>query len=357
MENMGLEKMNNVILEDLQVIGQEIRRQAPLLEGKTLLVAGGGGFLGGYFLDVVSFLNENILKEKCRLICLDNFISGKKERVAHLVSKDYFEFINHNLVLPFSCQEPVDFIVHAASIASPAFYRKYPLETIEVNTLGTLHLLKLAKEKNVKSFLYLSSSEIYGDPPAEHIPTPETYWGNVSSVGPRACYDESKRLAETLSMVFFREYGLPVKIARPFNVYGPGLRLDDKRVIPDFLSNALKNETITMYSDGTDTRSFCYVSDAITGFFKILLSDFNGETFNVGSDVREISISDLAQVISGLFNNKIKVVHKSNPDSDYLVDNPHRRFPDLTKIRTLLNYKPNVDLQEGLRRLIQWYKL
>lgn len=353
MENMAIDK---IISKDVQEISEAIKEKAFVLEGKTLLVAGGGGFLGSYFLDVVAFLNENFLKEKCRLICLDNFVSGTKERLERLASKDYFKSINHNLILPFSCEEPVDFIVHAASIASPFFYRKYPLETIEVNALGTLNLLRLAKEKSVKSFLYLSSSEIYGDPLPEHIPTPETYWGNVSSLGPRACYDESKRLAETLCMVFFRKYGLPVKIARPFNVYGPGLRLDDKRVIPDFLGNALNKEAITMYSQGTDTRSFCYVSDAVTGFFKILLSDFNGEPFNVGSDEREISMSDLAQVIRGLFDNKIKLVQKNNPDSDYLVDNPRRRCPDLTKIRKLLNYKPIVDLEAGLSRLIHWYK-
>lgn len=354
---MGLEKMNKIILGDVRGISEEIRREAQLLEGKTLLVTGGGGFLGGYFLDVVAFLNENVLKEKCRLICLDNFISGKEDRLSHLESKAYFESVNHNLAFPFSWKDDIDFIVHAASIASPTFYRKYPIETIEVNALGTLHLLRLAKEKKVKSFLYLSSSEIYGDPPAEHVPTPETYWGNVSSVGPRACYDESKRLAEALCMIFFREFGLPVKIARPFNVYGPGLRLDDKRVIPDFLGNALRGEAITMYSDGTDTRSFCYVSDAITGFFKILLSDYNGEAFNVGSDGEEISMKKLAQVVSELFDNSIETIHQKNLDRNYLTDNPRRRYPDLTKMRKLLQYEPKVNLRTGLQRLIEWYTL
>lgn len=354
---MGLEKMDKIILGDVRGISEEVSRQASLLEGKTLLVAGGGGFLGGYFLDVLSFLNENVLKEKCRLICLDNFISGKEDRLSHLESKDYFESVHHNLALPFFYRGDIDFIIHTASIASPTFYRKYPIETIEVNALGTLHLLRLAKEKHVKSFLYLSSSEIYGDPPPEHVPTPETYWGNVSSVGPRACYDESKRLAETLCMVFSREYGLPVKIARPFNVYGPGLRLGDKRVIPDFLGNALRGDAITMYSKGTDTRSFCYVSDAITGFFKILLSDYNGEAFNVGSDAEEVSMEKLAQVVSELFDNSIEIIHKENPDRNYLADNPRRRCPDLTKMRKLLHYEPKVDLRTGLGRLIEWYKL
>lgn len=350
--------MDKIIFDDVQqIISDEIKKEALILEGKTLLVAGGSGFIGGYFLDVVSFLNEKYFDKKCKLICLDNLISGKESRISHLLPKDYFKFINHNLSLPFRYKGDIDFIIHAASIASPTFYRKYPIETIEVNVLGTRNLLQLAVEKKAKSFLYLSSSEIYGDPSPENIPTPETYWGNVSSIGPRACYDESKRLAETMCMIFFNKYNLPVKIARPFNVYGPGLRLEDKRVLPDFLKNALNGEPIIMYSDGTDTRSFCYISDAIRGFFKILLSNFNGETFNVGNDSEEISMGNLAKVISELFDNKTEIVYKKSSDRNYLKDNPRRRCPDLTKIRKLLNYEHKINLKTGLKKIIEWYKL
>lgn len=347
--------MDKIISEDIQQISDEIKKEASVLEGKTLLVTGGSGFICSYFLDVVSFLNENYFNKKCKLICLDNLISGKKDRIEHLLSKDYFEFIEHDVSTPFNYPGKIDFIIHGASIVSPYFYRKYPIKTIDANALGARYLLQLALDKKAKSFLYLSSSEIYGNPSPENIPIPETYWGNVSCTGPRACYDESKRLAETLCMVFFNEYNLPTKIARPFNIYGPGLRLDDKRVVPDFVNDALKGGPIVMYSQGKDTRSFCYISDAIVGLFKILLSDFNGEAFNIGRG-GETSVAELAETINELFDNKLKIIHKESHDPNYLKDNPQRRCPDLTKMKKLLNYEPKIDLKTGLKRIIEWYK-
>jgi dTDP-glucose 4,6-dehydratase/UDP-glucuronate decarboxylase len=203
--------------------------------------------------------------------------------------------------------------------------------------------------------LFMSTSEIYGDPPPDMIPTNEDYRGNVSCTGPRACYDESKRLGETLCVNFFRARGAPVKIARPFNVYGPGLRLNDRRVIPDLFTGAFSKKEIIMYSDGTPTRSFCYVTDAISGFAKILLSDHNGESFNVGNDLEEISMNTLASGVAGLFGGSVKINYMKSDDREYLTDNPQRRCPDLSKIRRLTGYQPKVRLKEGLARLKSWY--
>lgn len=349
--------MDKIIFKDISRIGKEIKNEASILAGKSLLITGGSGFLCSYFLDTISFLNDNFFTTPCKLICMDNLITGNKERVSHLLTKNYFKFITHDVSKPLNYEDKIDFIIHGASIASPMTYRKYPIQTIDTNAFGTRYLLQLAIDKGVKSFLYLSSSEVYGDPTSEHIPTMESYWGNVSCTGPRSPYDESKRLAETLCMSFWRVYDLPVNIARPFNVYGPGLRLDDKRVIPDFVSNALHHEPIVLYSDGRASRSFCYISDAIIGFLKILLSGLRGEAFNVGNDSEEISMAELAGLINELCGSPLPVVYKKSEDADYVSDNPQRRCPGLGKIRQLLNYEPEVDLRTGLSRSIEWYKL
>jgi UDP-glucuronate decarboxylase len=348
---------SNIISGDVQDIAGRIKNSAAKLEGKTILITGGSGFIGGYFLDVVSFLNENHFTKPCKIICLDNLIVGDQKRFAALLQKPYFEFIKHDITKPFSYDGPIDFIVHAASIASPTYYRQYPLETIDANIMGTRYLLQLALDKKAQSFLFMSTSETYGDPTPENIPTPETYRGNVSFTGPRACYDESKRLGETICMAFFEKYGVPVKIARPFNFYGPGLRLDDKRVIPDFVNNVLHNKPIVMHSDGKDTRTFCYASDAITGLFQILLSDANGEAFNVGNDTQaEVSMLDLAKAVRDISGKNVEIMHEASTDKNYMTDNPRRRAPDLSKIRRMLNYQPSVDLKTGLQRSIAWYK-
>lgn len=350
--------MDKVIQEDISQICEEVKGEVSALSGKVLLVTGGSGFICSYFLDVVSFLNENFFPQPCQLICLDNLTTGNQKRIEHLLSRSYFKFINHDISKPFYYEGNIDFIIHGASIASPTTYRKYPIQTIDTNVFGTRYLLQLAVDKSVKGFLYLSSSEIYGDPSPENIPTPETYWGNVSSTGPRACYSESKRLGEALCMSFWRVYNLPVNIARPFNVYGPGLRLDDKRIIPDLINNASHLEPLVLYSDGRASRSFCYISDAIKGFLKILLSDFSGEVFNVGNNLEEISMLELAKIINELTTGgKLPIVYKVSDDPNYLKDNPQRRCPDLTKIKQWLNYEPKVDLRTGLKRAIEWYRL
>jgi dTDP-glucose 4,6-dehydratase/UDP-glucuronate decarboxylase len=252
--------------------------------------------------------------------------------------------------------EEGDFIFHLASIASPTLYRKHPIETIEVNVIGTRNLLNSALKNKVQSFLHFSSSEVYGDPDPEYIPTPETYWGRVSFTGPRACYDESKRLSETICLAYQRQYGIPIKIVRPFNVYGPGLRPSDGRVLSDMIRDGLTKKKVVLYSKGQATRSFCYVSDAWVGFLKVALSQENGEIFNVGNDSERISILDLAQIVKNILGSGVEVVHQNSSDPEYTVDNPQERQPDLRKIKARFNYSPSVSLREGIERMTIWMK-
>jgi dTDP-glucose 4,6-dehydratase/UDP-glucuronate decarboxylase len=246
--------------------------------------------------------------------------------------------------------------VHGASIASPVFYRRFPLETIDVNVTGTRLMLDLARN-GARGLLYISSSETYGDPDPTSIPTPETYWGNVSFTGPRACYDESKRLAETICATYHRLYGTPVKIVRPFNVYGPGQRLDDGRIIPDLMSAALARRPLVLFSDGRATRSFCYVSDAIRAMLTVLLSGAEGEAYNIGNDTEEMSIGRVAECMSDVAGPpKLPVRYEASVDSNYLTDNPQRRCPDLTKLRRLKGWTPLVSVRDGLSRTLQSYQ-
>lgn len=347
--------INKIIEEDVRDIYLEIGGTLKAIEGSSFLISGGGGFLGSYLMDLLEFCNENIFLEPVTVICVDNFVTGVPERVKHLMDNDSFLILHGDVSKPLKFSYDIDYIIHAASIASPMFYRKYPIETIETNVLGLKNLVELGLKKNIKSFLSLSSSEIYGDPDDSHIPTKEEYNGNVSCTGPRACYDESKRLGETLCINYHKEYGVPIKVARPFNVYGPGLKLDDRRVIPDFFNDAICKHSIDVLSDGTPTRSFCYVSDAVKGFMLALLSEFNGEAFNIGNDQTEISMKGIAELIAGIVGN-VTIGYKKSKEKDYLIDNPQRRCPDLTKARTFLNYCPKVELKEGLERLYKWYR-
>jgi nucleoside-diphosphate-sugar epimerase len=273
----------------------------------------------------------------------------RKHDVTHPVPKDAPHF---------------DYIIHAASIASPTYYRRHPIETMDANVNGLRHLLEyfLAEKKQgrpVGGFLFYSSSEIYGDPPPEHIPTPETYRGNVSCTGPRACYDEAKRYGETLCVNFAREYDLPIRAARPFNNYGPGLKITDGRVIPDFARDVLAGRDIVMLSSGAPLRTYCYVADAIVGYYKALVRGGRGEAYNIGIGAPEISVAELADRVvteaEKLFGYKGKVVKRVSEDKDYLIDNPNRRCPDITKARTELGYNPCVALEDGLTRSLIWY--
>ncbi len=344
---------SRIIQEDIRTIASELKDVAVQLSGKVIFISGGAGFLGRYLVTTLDYLNRNVLVHPCRIIVADTFITGQRDS---LPKSEHITLLKHDVSKPLQIEGPVNFILHAASIASPVFYNKFRVETIDAGVLGTKNLLELAREKNVESFLFFSSSEVYGNPDSEHIPTKEEYNGNVSCVGPRACYDEPKRLGETLCMTYADVYNLPVKIVRPFNIFGPGMRLDDGRVVSNFVVAALRGEKIPIYGDGFNTRTFCYIADAITAFYLILFSDQNREVFNVGSDEQEISMKHLADITIGLVQNDDAMVHLvegANVMYHSKVD-PQRRCPDLTKIRTKLGYKPRTTLVSGLRRFITW---
>jgi len=338
----------DIFLEDIKSIANELEEFYDELEGKTVLIAGGRGFLGTYFTSVLTKINETLSKPM-KIIVLDSLITSKDKKDS--VNQN-IEFLEQDISKSFEIDDNIDYIIHAASIASPPTYRKFPIKTVDVNYQGTKNLLEIAKEKKVRSMLLLSSSEIYGDP--EIFPTPESYVGKVSCTGPRACYDESKRLAETISILYFQQYKIPIKIARPFNVYGPYLNLDDGRIIPDFMNNAINKSQIIIHSDGSPTRSFCYVSDAIGGFFKLLLSKHDGIICNVGND-EEVSVKNVADTIKNIVAKPISIKIIESNDPNYTKDNPQRRCPDLSLIKKSVNYIPKIDLEEGLKRVYKWY--
>jgi len=341
--------LDDIFLDDVRLISNDLNEFYDKLEGKTILIAGGKGFLGTYFTNVLKQINE-ILSKPMKIIIMDNLITAK-DKESNVNSN--VTLIEQDISKSFDFPDELHYIIHAASIASPPTYRKFPIKTVDVNYQGTKNLLEVARKKKIKSMLFLSSSEIYGDP--EIIPTPESYLGKVSCTGPRACYDESKRLAETISNLYFQQYEVPVKIARPFNVYGPYLNLDDGRIIPDFMSNAIKKSEIIIHSDGTPTRSFCYVSDAIRAFLKLLFSEHNGVTFNVGND-EEISVKDVANMIQKIMEVPISIKLIESKDPNYTKDNPQRRCPDLSLLKNSVNYVPEINFEEGLKRVYKWYR-
>ena len=342
--------------EDVSRIVEALGDGLRPMSGSTLLVTGSNGFLCGYFLDAIAHANDVLLEKPCRVIAMDNFQTGLPERLEHLRDREEIEFVQQDVSLPVQVSRPIDWIIHGASIASPTAYRRMPLETIDVNVNGTRQLLELAR-RGARSMLYLSTSEIYGDPDPASIPTSEEYRGSVSCTGPRACYDESKRLAETLCTTYHRLYGVPVKIVRPFNVYGPGQRLDDGRIIPDLMAAALKGQPLVLYSSGHDTRAFCYVTDAIIAMWRVLLSDADGEVFNVGNGDEETTILDLAERMRQAAGPPMLDIElAASEEPDYLTDSPKRRCPDVSKLRARFEWEPQVPVADGLRRTLQSYR-
>lgn len=346
--------LSPVIHTDVQEIILRIKKEIKILEGKTILIAGAAGFLPSYLVHILGYANTYLFKYPSKIICLDNFSTGTPERLHPWQKRSDIKFMKGDVIKAIKIKEHIDFIIHGASIASPIWYRKYPLETIDANVIGTRRLLDLAKEHKVSGFVYFSSSEIYGDPLKDYIPTDENYLGNVSSTGPRACYDESKRLAETLCMVYYRQFNIPVKIIRPFNVYGPGLRLDDGRVVPDFINDALNKRQITLLSNGKATRSFCYIADCVAATLLLLISKAKGEAFNVGNP-EEVSMLELAQTVDKIAGGG-GVRFSQSKDQAYLTDNPQRRVPKISKIQRVINWTPQVSLTEGLKRTLKFYK-
>jgi dTDP-glucose 4,6-dehydratase/UDP-glucuronate decarboxylase len=345
--------MLETIRHDAEAIAACRRDALAPLSGTHLLVTGAAGFLCSFLVDTIVALNKHFSRP-CRVTALDNYRTALPARIEHLADDPNVTFLRHDITEPLSSRDRFDWIIHGASIASPTFYRRYPLDTIDANVTGTRRMLDLARS-GTRGVMILSSSEIYGDPDPAAVPTSEEYLGRVSCTGPRACYDESKRLAETLAFTYYREFAVPVKIIRPFNVYGPGQRLDDARIVPDLISAVIEDRPITLYSDGRATRAFCYVADAVTAILLILVSEIRGEAFNVGND-EEITIAALASLTAGLSGSpNVTVEYAVSPDADYVIDNPQRRCPDLSKITRMIGWRPEVSLHDGLARTLASY--
>lgn len=356
---------DDVIRADLDHICRALGEELPDLAGKRLLIVGGAGFLGHYLVQAALHWNRISGRAPVAVTVFDNYIRGVPDWLTALEGDPGLTLVRHDITEPLPAEMgDFDYIIHAASIASPIYYRRYPIETMDANVNGLRALLDHARAqadrgRPLAGFLFYSTSEIYGDPDPAQIPTPESYRGNVSCTGPRACYDESKRYGETLCVNFAQAYGLPVKIARPFNNYGPGLKISDRRVLPDFARDALSGRDIVMLSDGAPTRTFCYIADAIVGYYKILLRGRPGEAYNIGTETPEISMAELAERVTALarelFGYEGRVVRKASDDAAYLVDNPNRRCPVIAKARAELGYDPAIGIDEGLRRALLWY--
>lgn len=353
--------VNVIVEQDLNMIADAIREDAKMLgmlEGKTALITGGSGFIGSYIVATIDLLNKKFLAKPCKVISLDIYLTGQnsKNNLIKEIDSEHIRFVKHDVRFPIDIKEPVDYIISAAGVASPIYYKKYPIETIEGTVFGIKNSLELARQKNVNSILYFSSSEIYGDPAQNFIPTPETYNGNVSSIGERSCYDESKRVGETMCMANYAVHKVPVRIVRPFNIYGPGMRSTDYRVIPTMLSQGLQGKDLAVHDKGSQTRAFCYITDAVTGFFKVLLLGRDGQVYNVGNDSEEINMLALSETIAEtVFSNKVHVKLISYPDN-YPQDEPRRRCPDISKARKELGYEPKVSLKTGLLRAFSWLR-
>ncbi len=358
--------LEQLLADDLETICRDLDAELGEMAGGSLLVTGGGGFLGYYLVQAVLHWNRTRrARGAIDVTVYDNYMRGVPAWLEGLRNEPGLTIVRQDMIRPLPSPMPhFDWIVHAAGIASPIYYRAHPLECMDANITGLRNLLDYAVAEGaagrpVRGFLFYSSSEIYGDPAADSIPTPETYRGNVSCTGPRACYDESKRYGETLCVAFAGQHGVRVKMARPFNNYGPGLKITDGRVLPDYARDVLAGRDIVMLSDGSPTRTFCYASDAITGYYKVLVRGRPGEAYNVGIDKPEISMARLAEIVrdtaSELFGYGGRVVLGKPQQADYLVDNPNRRCPVIDKARSELDYHPRVHVEEGIYRSLVWY--
>jgi dTDP-glucose 4,6-dehydratase len=310
-----------------------------MILSKTAVVTGGAGFLGSHLCD-------KLVNEGLKVICVDNLITGNVNNISHLAGHENFSFVKHDVTNYIFIPGDVDYILHFASPASPIDYLKLPIQTLKVGSLGTHKALGLAKEKNAR-FLLASTSEVYGDPNIH--PQTEDYWGNVNPIGPRGVYDEAKRFAEAITMAYHRFHNLETRIVRIFNTYGPRMRLNDGRALPAFVGQALRGEDITVFGDGTQTRSFCYVSDLIDGIFKLMLSDETNPV-NIGNP-EELTIKEFAEEVISITGSKSKIVYKDLP-----VDDPKVRQPSIEKARKILDWGPKINRNEGLKLTIDYFK-
>ena len=304
-----------------------------------IVVSGAAGFVGSHMCD-------RLLADGHSVVALDNFLTGKRRNLAHLEGEPRFGFMERDITQPFSIEGPVDGVVHMASPASPKDYLEHPIETLDVGSMGTRRMLELAREKRAR-YLVTSTSECYGDPLVH--PQVETYWGNVNPVGPRSCYDESKRFAEALTMAYHRKHGVRTNIARIFNTYGPRMKLDDGRVVPAFLDQALRGQPLTVFGDGSQTRSFCYVSDMVEGLCRLMLSE-ERYPVNLGNP-SEMTILEFAERIRRMTGSRPEIVFQPLPEDD-----PKQRRPDIGKARALLGWEPRVRLDEGLRLTVEYFR-
>jgi UDP-glucuronate decarboxylase len=347
-----------VLMDDMEYIARNYPDMGAF-DGKTILITGFAGFLGYYFTHFFMTAVERGIDIKS-LVLVDNFVIKRPRWISELAAKTNKVKIHtfdvaSDQIEDLALKYDPDFIVHMASIASPTHYRRWPIETVDANVWGLRRLLDYARTLPLDGFLFFSSSEIYGDPPSEAIPTPEHYRGHVGCVGPRACYDEAKRFGETLCYIFANRFDMPISIVRPFNNFGPGMSINDRRAPADFARAVVHGEDIVLYSDGGPTRTFCYVADAIVGYLTALpYGEF--DCFNIGSDHPEIIIGKFAEMFRDIGNETLgypgRVTFATPPESDYLTDNPSRRCPDITKARRLLGFEPSVPLEEGVRRFL-----
>jgi len=304
-----------------------------------VLVTGGAGFLGSHICD-------HLLDRGDEVVAIDNLLTGRLDNIQHLFGRDGFTYVKHNVSQFVHVPGPVDAVMHFASPASPADFERIPIQILKVGSLGTHNLLGLAKDKGARFFL-ASTSEVYGDP--EVHPQPETYWGHVNTIGIRGVYDEAKRFAEAMTMAYYRTHGVNSHIIRIFNTYGPRMRLDDGRVLPNFMGQALRGEPLTVYGQGSQTRSFCFVDDLVEGIYRLLSTDFH-EPVNLGNP-NEVTILEFAQEILKLSDSKSQIVYKPLPEDD-----PKVRRPDISRARQLLGWEPKVDRHEGLQRTMKYFR-
>jgi len=355
---------NKIVLEDMSyILGKLSQEEKNKFKNSTIIITGCGGFLGYYFMHFLAHYADELQIKK--IIGLDNFLTGTRDWLVTLEKNNdkvllkEFNVITDDISKVEGAEE-ANLIIHGASIASPIFYRIYPEETIDANITGLRRILDYYKTKSIDGLLFFSSSEIYGDPFPEFIPTDEEYRGNVATMGPRACYDEAKRFGETLCYVYNEKYNIPVSIARPFNNYGPGMNINDKRLPADFAKAVHEGRDLVIHSDGKPTRTFCYISDAITGYLKILLYG-KLDVFNIGIDKPEISVADFAELFvknaRDFYDYEGKVEFKIHEDQEYMTDNPNRRCPDISKSKRVLNYDPSIYVDEGVSRYLQFLKI
>jgi UDP-glucuronate decarboxylase len=343
---------------EVQEILNRLAKEKIHFKDKTILVTGGAGFLGSWICDV-------LVAQGAYCLCLDNLSSGMFENISHLMKEENFRFINHDISIPIffgytnypnaicvGNVKKLDIVMHLASRASPFEFAEFPISILKSNTLGTMNALGIAKAHNAV-FFYTSTSEVYGNPPADAVPTPETYFGHVNPVGPRSCYDESKRAGEAFIKAYELQHNIQAKIIRIFNTYGPRIRYGPLfgRVIPNFIHQALNDNDITVFGDGSQTRSFTYVTDEIEGLLKAVdIDGATGEVINLGNN-NELSVLELAKIIVELTNSKSKIIFKPLP-----IDDPVRRNPVLEKAKKILNWEPTTPLREGLQKTIEWFK-